>query len=470
MKLLSYLLYSFMILSLTACLDLDDDDDDDSNVTLQTQTITTEALDEAVAYIDQSLPEYGSASTAAYFMTESKNRLLASVKNLSPIALANAAANPANAPTATATLADAWDGSVAQYLISPPGGFPQTNETYPNTTDPVDYMNLKEHIGKQLESNFSRASGDDGSFKPTIFGRFDSALDISGILVALLPDGIKTGESTVYVKLVNDEPTASTSDDPNAAPVNLKVIDVSGSNSLYDLAIYIQSDALSVEDWVWLRNTSAALNFQQLEFKTVNNEDDDNITVAAGDIDRTSVTTLNWNRTSGEMLFEYVSIDDENENYTDVNGSAMRLYVEKTDGEAHLIAFEGDVAGDTTRNEFKIFSISTEGGDSVTEAILSVNFNTKDKDQNDYHVAGTDFCVSMENGSATSGCTGLNNANLDFSSSFPAFVSNIIAMDEAQDILDAMNIGTWTTAAGVRNGSAPQFTDSSDISSGFSSN
>jgi hypothetical protein len=170
------------------------------------------------------------------------------------------------------------------------------------------------------------------------------------------------------------------------------------------------------------------------------------------------------------MLFEYVSIDDENENYTDVNGSAMRLYVEKTDGEAHLIAFEGDVAGDTTRNGFKIFSISTEGGNNATEAILSVNFNTQDKDQNDYHVAGTDFCVSMANGSATSGCTGLNNANLDFSSSFPAFVSNIIAMDEAQDILDAMNIGTWTTAAGVRNGSAPQFTDSSDISSGFSSN
>ena len=461
MEYLPYVLTISLSLVLTACFDSDSDDDDDSPSSVSsTQVISDENVAAVVNYVDESLPEYGSSSVASYFVTQTKNTLIAKAIQLSPISIAHAAANPSNAGATSDTIDNAWDGTGNQYLISPPGGFPQTDELYPGTSDAVVYMHMKEYIGKQLQGDFSR-EGSDGSFKPTIFGRFENTLEISSILQELLPNGITAGETTVYVEMVNDSPVATTEDDPDGAAVELKIIDVSGNGSLYDFAIHVFSEDLQLKVWIWLRNTSTELNFQQLEYKSV--------TEAINSVDttfeRTSVSTLTWNISTGEMRFEYVSIDDDTN--TQMNASAMRLYVEETDGMAHLISFEGDGAGETARNEYKLFAISTEGGDAATEALVSVNFNTKDKDNNDYHIASDAFCVNMADGSKSSGCTGLDNANLDFGTSFPAFITNVIAMDEAQDVLDAMGIGTWTEASNARNGSAPEFEDATDIGAGF---
>ncbi|NVK37400.1 MAG: hypothetical protein HWE18_05715 [Gammaproteobacteria bacterium] len=462
MKLLPPFLMILLTLGLTACFDSDDDDNDEnSSAASQTSALSETTVNELVSYIDDSLPEYGSAPSVAYFMTDTKNTLIAAAKQLSPFPLAHAAANATNAGATTDTIDNAWDGTGNQYLISPPGGFPQANELYPGTSDPVVHVHMKDYMGYQLQNGYRR-EGSDGSYKPTLFGRFDSAIEISDILNELLPNGLSSGETTVYVEMVNDEPVATTSEDPDGNPVELKIIDVSGSGSLYDYAIYVESTELGIQDWLWLRNTSSELNFQQLEYKQATETIDSVETT----FQRMSVTTLNWNRSSGEMKFEYVSIDDDTN--TQMNASIMRLYIKETDGEAHLISFEGDGAGDNTRNEYKLFAISTEGGDAATEALVTVNFNTKDKDNNDYHIASSGFCVNMADGSKSSGCTGLNDASLDFANSFPTFVTNVIAMTQADDVLDAMGIGTWEDAANSRNGSGPEFNDATDIGAGFS--
>ncbi len=458
-------------IALTGCLDSDDDDDDadddpigDSGE-LGAVTVPSTAINAALTYMDESLPEYGSASTVAYTKAQIQRFLVQSSRSWLPISTAHAAATATAGDTLTATN---WDSTSTANKIFPPGGFPQTNETYPDSTDPVVYVSLKEHIGKQLDADFARESGDGGAFKPTLFGRFDSAINIINVLAAAVPDGFEAGEQTIYITMDNQgTPTAAEEEDEGAIAIELDIVDISDDSTLYDLALRIVSEPMDLEVWVWLKNTTAVLNFQQLEYDMVDHEDDDSIPESAGEITRMSTVTLNWNRTSGEMLFEYVSVDDDAA--TQANGSAMRMYVEEEGGDSYLVGFEGDTAGDATRNTYSAFSIVSTGGDEAVDALLSLNIKTNAEDQSGFHVSGSDFCVSMQNGDpiTSGGCTGLDDNGLSLTSSFPAFITNVIAVDEADDIVDRLGVGTWTDSDEPNLGSAPQFTGASDIASGF---
>jgi hypothetical protein len=450
--------------SLAGCLGLNDSNSssdtasDDGGAIALPNTAISAALD----YIDESLPEYGSAGSVAYLGSDLQRFFIRSARSLSPISMAYAAAS-ASAGTSINT---AWDGSGDSNLIAPPGGHPQDGEVVPGTSDPLDYITMKEYLGYQLRSDFSRESGDGGPYKPTLFGRFDSAISIVNILAELLPDGIVPGTSTVYITMDEEgNPVAAAETDEGAAPITLSVVDISADNDLYDVAIRVVSTAIDLDVRLWLTNTSSTLNFQQLEYQQVNNDDDGSIPIDAGDITRTSITTLNWNRTTGEMLFEYVSIDDDDN--TTANGSVMRFYVAEEGGDAYLVAFEGDTAGDGSHNQYKAFSIATTGGDAATEALVSVNMQTSAKDDSDYHVSGSDFCVSMENGDAITGCTGLDGSALAMDTDFPAFISNVVAMNNADEVLEYLGLAAWTDITEPNLGSAPGYTGASDIGDGF---
>lgn len=104
MKGLPHFLIILLTFGLSACFDSDDDDNEEyvSSAT-QTSALSEATVNTLVSYIDDSLPEYGSAPSVAYLMTDTKNALIASAKHLSPFPLAHAAANATNAGATTDT-------------------------------------------------------------------------------------------------------------------------------------------------------------------------------------------------------------------------------------------------------------------------------------------------------------------------------------------------------------------------------
>lgn len=475
MSLKKVALISLVGLSLAACIDVGDDDDDDDTATgggsggSGATTSVEASLDAAVEYMDEALPEYGSATATAYFMADTKRSLIAAAQSLSPVGQAHAAAA---AVTGTANLSTYWATTTDGQLISPVGGYSNNGtETYPGTTDLVTLVNVKEYIGQQLDGSFVRESGDGGAYKPTLFGRFENSLEIVKVFSEVYPDGLVAGEKTVYMQedsTTGNAVVTETVPSGEYMTVNMTIIDISATSTDYDMAIYVQlgSGADGDDNWMWIRNTSSELNFQHMEFKNTS----ETINSATVNFSRTSISTLRWDRSTGEMGFEYVSFDDDTN--TQAYGNVMRAYISQTDGDAYMMAFEGDTSGDATRDTHQMFSIASTGGEAATEALVSVNMDITSNNQSnsgsDLEVNGS-LCASMEDGDeiASGGCTGLDLGSIDVSTSFPAVVTNLIGVTEVSDILDHMELGTWFDDTDVADGSDLQFTDESDMHQGY---
>lgn len=474
MSLKKVALISLIGLSLAACIDVGDDDEDDDTATGGSggsgATTSVEAsLDAAVEYMDEALPEYGSATATAYFMADTKRSLIAAAQTVSPISTAHAAAAPV---TGTDNLATYWATSTDGQLISPAGGYSNNGtETYPNTGELVTLVNVKEYIGQQLDGDFVRESGDGGPYKPTLFGRFENALEIVKIMGQVFPDGPVAGDKQVYAiedSSTGDITVSETEPAGQSMSVILKVVDISDDSDTYDMAIYVELGGGGSDqgdsNWMWLKNTADTLNFQHMEFKEIT----ETIDSQSVSFDRTSVSTLRWNRTTGEMGFEYVSFDDDDN--TQAYGNIMRAYIEETDGDAYMMAFEGDSSGGTDRDTHQIFSIASTGGEDATEALVSVNMDLTSNNQSnggqDLEVAGK-LCASMEDGDAITGCTSLDLGNLDVSTGFPTVVTNLIDIEHIGHILQFIGAATWTDSTAPELGGDLPFTDTTDMHLGY---
>lgn len=454
MRLIKLLLPPLLLAGLTACFDSDDDDDPAPTAS---STISVEAsLDAAVAYMDESLPEYGSAGTVAYMKADAQRALIASAKALSPISSAHAVAA---AVSGTANLATHWETTTATQLVSPVGGFPGTAENYPGTSTQVTRVEVKEYIGQQLDGSFTRFSGDDTPrpYKPTLFGRFENSLEIVRIFGEVFPNGLVAGSEQISVQEDPDtgDVVVAEAGAANTMNISLEVVDISTQSSTYDWAIYV--DMGEEGNWMWVKNTTQALNFQHLESK----ESTENSVT----FNRISLSTLRWDRSTGEMGFEYVSFDDDTN--TQAYGNVMRAYISSTGGDSYMLSFEGDSSGDASRDTHQAFSLATTGGDSATSALVSVNMNITNSEGNDLAVNGS-LCASMEDGSAISGCTSLDLGNLDLSTGFPAVVTNLLDATTVASMLTHAGVATWTDTASPELGAALEFSDETDMGAGYS--
>ena len=447
------LITPLLFVGLTACFDSDDDDDPAPAASVSVE----DSLDAAVAYMDESLPEYGSAGTVAYITSDVQRALLAGAKTLSPISTAHALAAPVSA---TANRTTHWETTTATELVSPVGGFPGTAENYPGTTTQVTRVDVKEYIGQQLDGSFTRESGDGGAYKPTLFGRFENSLEIVKIFGQVFPDGLVAGDKTIYMEqdAATGNVTIHETEVAGSQPITLKIVDISSSSTTYDMAIYV--DMVDNDNWMWVKNTTGALNFQHLESKSTS---ENSVT-----FNRISLSTLRWDRTSGEMGFEYVSFDDDTN--TQAYGNVMRAYIDGTGGDGYMMSFEGDSSGDATRDTHQAFSLATTGGDDATEALVSVNMDITNSGGNDLEVNGS-LCASMANGdelTASGSCGALSLGSMDLSSAFPTVVNNLLGATTVASMLTHVGIATWTDAAAPDTGAVLQFTDETDMHSGYS--
>lgn len=458
------LLVSFLsagMLGTSGCFDSDDDDP----APAAPSAGVAESLDAAVAYMDESLPEYGSASSVAYLQADIERKLIATVKALSPINTAHAAAS---AVSGTANLSTHWDTNTSSLLIHPVGGYPGggSGEVYPGTTTSVDLVDVKEYVGQQLDGSYTRFSGDDTPrpYKPNLFGRFENALEIVRIFGEVFPNGLAAGTEQVSV---TEDPTTGDVVVASAATaqtmnITLNIVDISSSSTTYDWAIHV--DMGDDDNWMWIKDDATALNFQHLESKSTSESG-----VNSGNpFDRISLSTLRWDRSTGEMGFEYVSFDDD-EN-TQAYGNIMRAYISGTGGDAYMLSFEGDSSGDATRDSHQAFSLASTGGDDATEALVSVNMNVTGDAAQDVSVNGS-LCASMANGdelTAAGACGSLSLGSVDVSTAFPAVVTNLIDGSDVATILTAAGVATWTDTANPDLGAGLSFTDESDMATGYS--
>jgi hypothetical protein len=455
MLLKKLLISPLLCVGLTACFDSDDDDDPAPAASVSVE----DSLDAAVAYMDESLPEYGSAGTVAYMASDVQRALLAGAKTLSPISTAHAVAAPVSG---TANLAAHWETTTATELVSPVGGFPGSAENYPGTTTQVARVEVKEYIGQQLDGSFTRFSGDDTPrpYKPTLFGRFENSLEIVRIFGEVFPNGLAVGTEQVSVQEDPDtgDVVVAAAGAANTMDISLEIVDISSQSTTYDWAIYV--DMGEEGNWMWVKNTTEALNFQHLESKSTS---ENSVT-----FNRISLSTLRWNRTSGEMGFEYVSFDDDTN--TQAYGNVMRAYIDGTGGDGYMLSFEGDSSGDATRDTHQAFSLATTGGDDATEALVSVNMDITNSGGNDLEVNGS-VCASMANGDELTdagSCGSLSLGSLDLSTSFPTVVNNLLGATTVASMLSDAGVATWTDTAAPDLGTTLQFTDETDMHSGYS--
>lgn len=444
--------------TLVACGPFDKKDKKDSNSNGSSKSISelTSSINQASTYMNESLPAYGSATASAYQLQKAKYFIIEQSSKLSPIPKAYATASAGAGSTITANI---WDSTNDDHLIEPPGGYPQQNETYLDGSDVV-HVNIKDHFGHVLNFQYSRESGDGGGkYKPTIFGRLENGLEIIEILGAALPKGFSVGEQSFYISMdASGSPTLKKEGDAGAIKITVQVADISKKSDRYDYAMkIIGASPLDFENWVWLKNEKSTLNFQHLEYqtRTENNES----------FKAVSTSTLAWDRKTGEMSFEYVSIDDDTDERH--HGSAMRLYVEEEDGKSYLTSFDGATSGND--NSYNVLSMTSTGGDAATETLVSFNFKTRAKSGNDVHYSANDLCVSMSNGSllTSSGCTGLELNDLNLNTSFPAFMNNVVAMTKAKDVLDRRGLAAWTDLENPNLGGTPAFSNADDMADGY---
>jgi len=443
--------------AIAACGPFDKKDKKDSNKNGSSTSISelTSSINNASDYMNESLPEYGSASVAAYQMQKAKHFLIDQSQSLSPFPKAFAVATPGTGSSITPNI---WDSTNNDHLIEPPGGYPQQNETYANG-NAVVHVNLKDHFGHVLDFSYSRDSSDGGKYKPTIFGRLENGMEIIGILGTALPKGFKVGEQSFYIGMeANDSVVLKKEGDANAIKITVQVADISKKSDRYDYAMKIVGAApLDFENWVWLKNTKDAVNFQHLEYQS-RTEDGETFKTM-------STSTLAWNQKTGEMSFEYISVDDDSDAHR--HGSAMRLYVEEEGGKSYLTSFEGSTSG--TENAYNALSMVSTGGDAATETLVSFNFKTRSKSGNNIHYSADDLCVSMADGSllTSSGCTGLELGELNLNTNLPDFMNNVIAMTLAKDALDRRGLSAWTDLKNPNLGGTPAFTNADDIDAGY---
>lgn len=440
LKLLKALFYISATIAFTAC---SDDDDAGASASLAT------SLNQAVSYMEESLPNVNSGSS---FVAVGGRDFF---------------------PRAVSTLPTAWEGSGSTQLITMPGGMGGCSGSEPTyngvTLNPSVEVTVKEFIGMSLDSNFSRCSSGGGAsdtYKPTIFGRLSGAVDIIGYLDSFLP----RDSAGVYA---NGSGTAVITVEGNSITVYYDVADAAAT-TYYDKSVGVRGyltaspSAQVFANLMWIRNNSTNLNFMFMEFG--DNFDDNGSNGSDDIIDSTSYTIMAYNKSTGQMAFEYLS-DTASAGTgavtqpTNPNMEIFRFFVSASGQEGQILSYSGDsiAAG----ANFTAFAVYGPNGDSSTTA--SASFHHVDVSDS---ITGI-TCVALPAGTATGGtaCGGHTNA-VDISSSLSTSVSDIRAYTTLANVLEGKGFQSGTVASfdwsndTVR---ANYLTDGASISVGFDS-
>jgi hypothetical protein len=384
----------------------------------------TTSLNQAVTYMEESLPDVSDGSS----MTLISDRVIT--------------------PFGGGTLPGAWDSSDADKKITMPGGMGGCSGSEPTyngvVLNPSVEVTVKDYIGMSLDSSFSRCSSGGGAsdvYKPTIFGRLSGAVDIIGYLDRFLP----RDSSGVYT---NGTGTAVITVDGISITVYYDVEDAAVT-TYYDKAMgvrgYLTSDLAQqvFSNLMWIRNDDTELNFMFMEFG--DNFDDNGTNGSDNVIDSTSYTVMAYNKSTGQMGFEYVSdsasagtgagMDPVNPNM-----EIFRLFVAGEGQEAQITSYDGDSL--TVTPSFTAFAVYGPSGDSSTEATASFNYD----DLTD-QISGL-TCVTLPAATASGGaaCSGHTNA-LDISGSLGTAITNIRAYTTIANVLQGKGFQGGTVSS-----------------------
>lgn len=400
----------------TAC----SSDDDATSPSLTT------SLNQAVTYMENSLPDVNSSSSVT----------LISERSLQPFA--------------ASTLPTAWEGSGATQMITMPGGMGGCSGSEPTyngvTLNPSVEVTVKDFIGMSLDSNFQRCSSGGGTsetYKPTIFGRLSGAVDIIGYLDRFLP----RDSAGVYS---NGSGTAVISVEGISITVYYDVADAAAT-TYYDKALGVRGYLTSnlsqqvFANLMWIRNDSTNLNFMFMEFGDYFDDSGSNGN-ADGKIDSTSYTVMAYNKSTGQMGFEYVSdsasagVTGATAQPSNPNMEVFRFFVAGTGQEGQILSYAGDsIAAGANYTAFAVYG---PNGDSSTNATVSFNHD----DVSDTISGLTCVALPAATASGSAACSGHTNA-IDISSSLGTAITNIRAYTTLANVLQGKGFQAGTVSS-----------------------
>jgi len=229
--------------------------------------------------------------------------------------------------------------------IDPPGGTvsnPADEPTYLGSTIPTK-VNYRDYLKMSLDENFKRTSNG-RTFRPTLYGRFDN---IATILTTIASSGVAMDGGMPAVGAFNVSVTVE-----NQAVRVIGTVSAASNTTYYDrkLDLYGFSDTDSsgtlngsetkmFHNLMWMRvsegtvNTASTMNFMFVELGDRNSD---------ATSDTVSISVLNWNRTTGKMMFEYVSVTDDA--ISNANMEVYRALIESTNGKTWVYGFSGKAA------------------------------------------------------------------------------------------------------------------------------
>lgn len=414
------------------------------------ETATTELADElnsAVSYMGEALPDI---DTAAFHVNKKRSM--------------------SRKPLTANTLLGVWDTSTSADMVTVPGGAGS------GCTDPIyngqdletnTNASIKDYIGMSLDPDFQRCSdgGSSDYYKPTIFGRLANAIMIIGYLDSFLPKDSTTGVFT------NGSGTETITVDGQEIDIQYSVADAAVT-TYYDKALYIRglqhgtSNQLFV-NLMWIRNSSTELNFGFMESgdhwdggNNTNGED--------GDLDSITYSYLKYNKSSGQMAFEYVSDSAETTAGTDPsnpNLESFRLFISGSGAAAQLSSYSGK--SKTSATGYTAFTIYGPNGESSSSVSVSVNH----EDATNTLTGVTCVALPATTASGTTVCSG-QTAAADISSSLGAATSTIVGYQTLAEVLEGKGFDSSTASSLDWSDSTVRsnyLADGAAISVGFSS-
>lgn len=384
----------------------------------------TTSLNQAVSYMEQSLPDVNDGSSVTLIDSRSLT------------------------PFAASTLPTAWEGSGATQLITMPGGMGGCSGSEPTyngvVLNPSVEVTIKDYIGMSLDSSFSRCSSGSGAnetYKPTIFGRLSNAVDIIGYLDRFLP----RDSSGVYT---NGEGTAVINVEGNSITVFYDVADAAVT-TYYDKAIAVRGyldGNLSQQvfaNLMWMRNDTTSLNFMFMEFGDY--FDDSGSNGSDGVIESTTYSVMAYNKSTGQMAFEYLQDSastgtSASTQPTNPNMEMFRLFVASEGQEAQILSYVGDSI--PAGAEFTAFSVYGPNGDASTDATVSLNH----VDSADTIAGLTCVALPATTASGTAACSGHTTA-ADISGALGTAITNIRAYTTVANVLVGKGFQGGTAAS-----------------------
>lgn len=244
--------------------------------------------------------------------------------------------------------------STAGDKIDPPGGTvtnAASEPTYLGATIPTT-VNYRDYLKMSLDENFKRTSNG-RTFRPTLYGRFDN---ISTILTTMADSGVAMDGGMPSIGSFNlnvtvEGQTVRVIGSVTAATTTTyydRRVDIYGFSDSDGSTTLNGSETKMFHNLMWMRVNGTTLNFMVVEL----GDRDSNATN-----DTVSISVLNWNQSTGKMMFEYLSVTDDAIN--NANMESFRALIESTNGKTWVYGFSGKAASTRPVRDFMQWAIFT---------------------------------------------------------------------------------------------------------------